>query len=93
MIKRDGQALVISSIMPNPFSQMVTIDMVAETEGVSTFSIHDKLGQTVKTFALKTVKGLNHIQVNDLSGLSSGVYLLQIRNSDGEVNAKLYKTN
>ena len=91
-IKRDAPVLDISRIAPNPVKDKVEIDLIAQNDGMSTLTINDMGGKLIRSFELKTNKGMNHIQLSGLSDLGSGVYMLQIRNNDGKVLSKLYKS-
>ena len=61
------------SVYPNPAKEKITIDGILLTE----VQVYNTLGQVVKT-----MRGSNEINV---SGLSEGVYLLQITDADGKI--------
>ena len=91
VIKRDIYALVINKVMPNPFNDKVEIELLAENSNTSTLKMYNMVGSVVKTQQVKTSKGINRIQINDLGSLGSGTYILTISNDDGQVKTKLVK--
>jgi hypothetical protein len=42
---------------------------------------------------LNTPKGMNHIELEGLSNISSAIYMLNISNNDGKSSTQLYKAN
>ena len=93
VIKRDGSTEVYTRIMGNPFKDRIVIDLVVKNEGRCTLTLFDLKGTKLKRQDLTVVKGTNLIELDGLSKLSSGNYILHISNRDGENNANLYKTN
>lgn len=93
VIKRDGSTDVYTRVMGNPFKDRIVIELMVKNEGRATFTLFDMKGNKIKRLDVTTVKGINLIQLNDLSKLSSGMFILHISSRDGETNAKLYKTN
>jgi hypothetical protein len=76
----------------NPFDNNITFDVVTPDDKQVVINVLDGFGRKVKmqTQALHT--GFNHVVVNGLSGLSNGVYILQLE-ADGQVlNKKIMKT-
>ena len=61
------------NIYPNPTTGAVTVDLLNSTNGLLT--VKTLVGQSLQTFRL--VEGKNSI---DVSGLSSGIYLMEINN-------------
>ena len=77
--------------MPNPFNDKVEIELLAVNSNTSTLKMYNMVGSVVKTQQVKTSKGINRIQINDLGSLGSGTYILTISNDDGQVKTKLVK--
>ena len=93
VIKRDNLLMSVNRIMPNPFKDKVEIELLAENNNETVLTLYDMSGKLVKTMQVKTTKGINRILVNDLGGLGSGTYILNIKNNDGEIKTKLLKIN
>ena len=93
VIKRDNLPMSINRIMPNPFKDKVEIELLAENSNETVLTLYDMSGKLVKTMQVKTTKGINRILLNDLGGLGSGTYILNIKNNDGEIKTKLLKIN
>ncbi|MBP9078001.1 MAG: T9SS type A sorting domain-containing protein, partial [Haliscomenobacter sp.] len=70
-------------IYPNPVMDLLTIEVDLYKKETLTFELSNPLGQTVydgrADQVLKVKKDI------DLTGWSSGVYLLTIRNSEGSI--------
>lgn len=91
VIKRADKSMVINKVMPNPFNDKFEIELQSENSQISTLNVYNLEGRVVKTQQVKTNKGVNRIQLNNLGNLGSGTYILTIKNDEGEVKAKLVK--
>jgi len=68
------------SIYPNPVSDQLTLNVDA-TETNTPIEIKNLLGQTVYADVLKSGAGKQSMNIN-ISGLSKGVYFIQLKNKD-----------
>ena len=93
VIKRDKLGLDITSVSPNPFVDKLSVDISSETNGPAQLQIFNLSGTMVRSTQIKTVKGTNHYDLDKLEGLSSGIYIISIRSSEGISKTKLYKSN
>lgn len=75
---------------PNPTYDRVQVDYAAARKGLATVRVLDVLGRTVLTNTVSCVKGANRFAL-DLSGIPSGLYHLQIGNSEGHGAIKIVK--
>ena len=75
------------SIFPNPASSYLSVTSIGKIQDISVFTM---TGQKVKDFKLSNTQGVeNNLYIGDLQ---SGIYFLQIRNSDGQaVTRKMIK--
>ena len=92
VIKRDGQSIIISKFMPNPFKDKIEIYITSENTENTRFDIYDVNGRIMKSINEKIVKGSNNIIINGLDNLTGGIYFLKIKNNQIEVEAKLFKS-
>ena len=91
MLKRSNGGFTINTIAPNPFRDKVSIDFGAETAEMTYISLVNMAGSTIKTIALNAKKGMNHVELTGLDNLNTGIYLIVLRNSNGQVSEKLLK--
>lgn len=69
---------------PNPFRSELAINFNSTEAGTATISLIDLLGKTVSVTNAEIVAGGAEVKLNDLEGLKSGVYMVQI-NFNGEI--------
>ena len=93
VLKRDQKGVYISTIAPNPFTDNILIDLVTESKGITQLMIYSSAGALVKSTQALTAKGMNHIELNNLSVLSTGMYVVRIINNEEVINIKLIKNN
>lgn len=75
-------------IYPNPARSMAIVGFVSGTSSSMEVSVKNALGQTVRTLTTQSVIGENAIAI-DLSGLSSGIYLVNVKTGGAMVTKKL----
>jgi beta-fructofuranosidase len=82
----------ILSLFPNPATDNLSIEFENETPQYLRFSMDNLLGQTVKTWS-KTINETGKQQVNvSLSGLPTGLYILNIQSENSLLaSAKFFK--
>lgn len=74
------------SVYPNPTAGEVWIEFESMVESPVSVSVQTLEGKTIHTLALQTLVGKNKISMN-MNGLSSGMYILKLENS----NFKLFR--
>ena len=73
-----------TSVYPNPVSDIVNIDLTADTDGTLEMTIYSYDGNVAsRTKAVELKEGFNTINEN-LSNLAKGIYFLRITNSSNE---------
>ena len=66
---------------PNPTSGYISVDLMGYTEGGAQIEILDLTGRIVQRTQQKLIDGYNTLEL-DMSNLSSGLYLVRIKDSD-----------
>ena len=64
---------------PNPFSRQTTVDIIIKKAGPISLDVFDILGRKISTLANGFYQAGQHQFVFDGAGLSSGVYLMQLK--------------
>jgi photosystem II stability/assembly factor-like uncharacterized protein len=77
----------LSQNYPNPFNPETTIEFHIPVAGRATLTIFDVLGRKVKTLVDENLAGGTYQQSFSGSGLSSGIYIYQLR-AGGNVETK-----
>jgi hypothetical protein len=72
------------AIYPNPSSENLFFDISESSDEILTVKYSNMLGRTI-TESINTTEGKNTYQVKEFKNLSSGIYMIQIINSDNEV--------
>lgn len=80
------------TVYPNPVTSVLNIEIDALTNGRATVAITDITGKEVKTWAASLNEGFNRLELDDVTSLQKGVYLITV-SSNGNViyNDKLVK--
>lgn len=81
----------ITTASPIPFDDRINITYVAAESGNVVVRLFDQKGNMVKQMAVRVNKGSNLLQLNDLSGLISGFYVLDIAGGRKHVRLKVIK--
>ncbi len=77
----------------NPFNNKLRFEVSVSQNSVATIVITDQHGKVVRNVRQNVTRGMNTIEVNNLSGLASGTYILQVATADGTKSKKIVKTN
>jgi type IX secretion system substrate protein/FG-GAP repeat protein len=77
--------------MNNPFNSFVTVQLNVKQGNTVTLDLFDISGKIIRHQVLQVSSGLNTIQVNDLSNLSKGIYVMHIVNGNDKYVNKLIK--
>jgi hypothetical protein len=72
-------------LFPNPASNLLHLEVNAETDGVLLLVLHDFAGKKVKEFMAPVRKGYNLVNLGDITGIAEGVY-----NARALVGAEVY---
>jgi hypothetical protein len=80
-------------VMPNPFSNNITIYYALTKEENVELNIYNLLGEKLLTLVQqRQVAGVHYFILNNTSvNLNSGVYILKMKTSAGEINTRIVK--
>jgi hypothetical protein len=84
-------SLVIEKISPNPFVELINIDLVLQESQQLNIQLVNIEGRVVITRNYNGKKGNNKITCNGLTGLAPGIYCIKIITADMIVQQKLLK--
>ena len=87
---RGGANVFVSTLEPNPATNLVNVSFETAKATTATLSIHDVTGRLVVTQQLNTVAG-NNSQTIDISHYATGIYFVTISTPNGVSTAKLLK--
>lgn len=76
---------------PNPFTSHFTASFTASKSADATLIIRNSIGQPVMQQTIRTIRGNNTVNINNLSNLKTGIYYVTISNDDINYNIKLQK--
>jgi hypothetical protein len=85
------KGFTINSVSPNPFIDNFVVVISSETAEPVTIRVIDNAGREVHSQSLTTAKGVNNIGIKNLSKLSPGIYIVEVRSSGTEQRVKLMK--
>lgn len=77
------------NVYPQPANEYVTISILAQSSQSTSFSLNNSNGQQVRMINAQLIKGNNYIQMNNLKGLSEGVYFLNTIVDNKKVSIKM----
>ncbi len=85
-VRTDAQtAPGISGMFPSPARAMTTVSYSLESAGTAVLTLHDLTGRQLRTLSEEySAAAGSHSSVVDVSGLTTGIYLLQLR-SEGDM--------
>jgi serine protease AprX len=76
---------------PNPFTDNVNIGFYSNISGMSIISLFDVTGKKIKEKEYFISDNVNFVNWNDMSDLSSGIYIVKIRCGDSFLIQKIVK--
>ncbi|PWT97103.1 MAG: hypothetical protein C5B52_14460 [Bacteroidetes bacterium] len=82
---------VSGRIAPNPFVNQFEVSLTLNNADEVRIRIMDHSGRIVHLEEQRASKGSNHIVVNSLSGLSAGIYFVEISSSNDRLIQKIVK--
>ena len=86
-VRSEGKKLSVSGMYPNPVRNILKINLQAELNLSTQIQITDAAGKTVFSQSFSVQKGQSTIQI-DAQKFHSGLYMLQLKSSNGEVSGK-----
>ncbi|MEO7924209.1 MAG: T9SS type A sorting domain-containing protein [Chitinophagaceae bacterium] len=89
--KKQGDASLLSSF-PNPFTNVLNIQVVSPGEQTIRLQLTDILGKTIFTRSEPCPKGTHTFMLHDLGNIPTGIYFLQVTTPGGKKQFKLLKT-
>lgn len=92
VVTRTGKHAEIRRLV-NPFSSQVSFDLIVAKDAPAVITIMDNFGRAVRQVKSRVLKGYNHVILDQLSGLSSGMYFLRVETNNEILNKALIKTN
>lgn len=79
-----GAALAGVQGYPNPFGSEINLTLQATAAGQATVSVLDGVGRQVRTWQPALAAGASSLLLSDLQTLPHGLYVVQVRYSDGQ---------
>lgn len=73
------------TVSPNPFTSYVNINVDWDNNETATMRVYNMSGREVFNKSIKMTKGTNYVQVNELSSLPPGNYIIQFHSNDGKL--------
>lgn len=93
-VKRDEEANMQLSVWPVPVKTEINVAFSCREAGEVTVNVSDITGRKVKTSLFLSEPGRNVVQVNEVSGLNAGVYIVQVWSGTSLLgSAKILKTH
>ena len=77
-VRLQAKADVVMQVSPNPFAENLNVRFTATENGVAQIRLINTNGQTLLSKQSTISKGYNNIQLNGLTGLTSGMYVAQL---------------
>ena len=77
-VRLQAKAGVVMQVSPNPFVESVNVRYTATESGIAQIRIMNMEGQTMLSKQATISKGYNNIQVADLKGLATGMYIARL---------------
>ncbi|MEO5683828.1 MAG: PKD domain-containing protein, partial [Chitinophagaceae bacterium] len=74
---------------PNPVQVSATIELFSAEGGVKSINLYNANGVLSAKYTWQTIKGNNVFSLKNVSGLARGLYILDIRDTNGKPNGKL----
>lgn len=79
------------TVSPNPFSSHLNLNIDWKNAEAASLRIFNSNGKLISTRSLQLMKGTNFVQLNDLSGIPAGNYILQISSGADQVIKQISK--
>ncbi len=70
---------------PNPFGSNISLEVVCEQHEQVIFRLYNPSGKVIKMSYWKLVNGMNKIILDNLDRLTSGAYLVELKDQNEEI--------
>ena len=91
-ISNNGASISISSVLPNPFGDKLSVQMYLSKAQKVTLEMVDEGGRIVRQKQAQMLPGLNTISFAGLSALPGGFYILRMVTDDAVLQQKVVKS-
>jgi hypothetical protein len=85
-------AVGISGLV-NPFKNQVAFNLTVPEDRTVQFALYDTYGRRLSVTQQSAYRGINRIELNEPSGLQTGMYVLQVLYADQIITKQLIKKN
>jgi ApbE superfamily uncharacterized protein (UPF0280 family) len=82
---KQTQMITKVTVRPNPFHTVLTLDVSCDQNKQVIVRMFNEDGRIIKMFSWYLVKGTNVTAVNELGNLSSGQFVVDIIDNEGEI--------
>ena len=79
------------SVMPNPFTSYVNINLQWDKSEVASAKVFNVVGSQLIAKDIQLTKGLNYISMTELAQLPAGTYIIALTTSTGNIIKKVTK--
>ncbi|MES2555616.1 MAG: lamin tail domain-containing protein [Bacteroidota bacterium] len=86
-----AQEPFMTTVFPNPFTEVVTVNYTVEQEGLVTVTIFNLTGEAVLSQTITSAKGNQEMELN-LESLSAGTYICHIHTTDRSEEIRIVKS-
>ncbi len=91
MNSNNSNPFVVNGLYPNPFNDNVKANITLSNATTINYQLFDLKGNMVLQQTINANKGENNVNINGLSGLAAGTYLLKINSNGNSFNSQLQK--
>ena len=91
VLNNDGKGFVINGYYPNPFNSAINIQLTATQAAEANYQLFDTKGTLILQSSAHINKGENILNIDGLSNLASGIYLLKVNSGNNSFNTTLQK--
>jgi len=81
----------VTSVAPNPFTDALNITLQLGQPQQLHVRIFDAAGKEIRSILFNGQKGMNIVQIQQLGGLSGGLYILQLHTAGQIMQYKLVR--
>jgi len=82
----------VASVSPNPFTDEINLKVSVGQAQQLRLELLDGAGRQVRMLLINGQRGMNTLSIQQLGGLSNGLYILRLRATDQEIQQKVIKT-
>lgn len=85
------KGISISSVYPNPFVNLLKLDVSSDRSEMVRIQLSDNMGRVLQVFNQAVQKGVNKITLDNLAGLAPGIYNVEVKTAYSTFRYKLKK--